>query len=157
MWDSALLNYQFNDSETVYVDFMHNISRIKEKYPPRELGLDADNLDPMNMNTEANKVAVDFVYGALGDDRNITDEYLIQGRVFADKMISVAGHRLGLILQKFFASRKMVPIVKTPPFSVREGVLWGIDVCLAVLIAIYSVLVLKQSRLDDEKLMLQYS
>ena len=157
MWDSALLSYQFNDSETVYVDFMHNISRIKEKYPPRELGLDADNLDPMNMNTQANEVAVNFAYGALRDDREITEEYLVQGRVFADKMISLAGHRLGLILQKFFASRKLVPLVKTPPFSVREGIAWGIDACLVVLIVVYSVLVVRQSRLEDEKLMLQYS
>lgn len=157
-WDSALLNYQFNDSEAVLTDFLYNVSLIKKKYPPSTLEFDAENLDVMNMNNEAHSVAEKFVYGALPENLVLADEYFIPGRVWADKMISLAGHRLGRILQNFFNTRGLLPFVETPPFSVREGIAWAIDCVLLIVIVVYSVLVFrKRKENEDERLMLQYS
>lgn len=141
LWDSALLELQNDKIDQDYGEFELNVTRIRDSLDLSKESL-ADSLNPTIWVQDAHRKAADFAYGKL---RNyvITEEYLAEGQKIADRLIALAGHRLGLIFNKYFDERGLIQITEGVPVPAREIVAWVIDGILLVVVAVYIFLVYK--------------
>ena len=143
MWDSACLNYQtYPIPDSLQSEFVKNYTSLWTTYPPKTVfGSLADSLDPSVWETDAYNTARDYVYGKMPADKQLTDEYLAQGQPAAMKLISVGGHRLGLVLQEFFKSRgDNLPVITESKSIASEVVAWIIDAILLIVVVAYTIL-----------------
>jgi hypothetical protein len=92
------------------------------------------------MAAEAQDIAKEIAYGTLREDRQVDDGYLAANRLYVDLQLSLAGYRLGNMLQMFF-DRGSARI----GFSLAEAIVWGINAVAFVIIVVY-LTVLRQVR-----------
>ena len=143
MWDSACLNYQtYPIPDNLQDEFVKNYTSLWKQYPPKTVyGSSADSLDSSVWETDAYNTARDYVYGNIPADKQLNDEYLSKGQPEALKLISVGGHRLGLVLQQFFNTRgDDLPVISESKSVAFEVIAWIIDGILIIIVGIYTVL-----------------
>jgi hypothetical protein len=148
MWDSALLMYQFDQSTDDPSAFEANVTNIVTNFPAQAQSPQADSIDPFVMSDEAHNISVGWAYGKLDwDTLNVDDTYMVPNRGQANRLLSLGGYRLGLILQKFFARGFVGPVEKSgKKFPVREAIAWGVDGLLAVTCGACAVLFFRGKR-----------
>jgi hypothetical protein len=110
-------------------------------FPYVECASDYDTQDPNIMANESIIVAKVIAYGTLAPSYIVNDTYLVPNRDWVQRRLSLGGYRLGRMLQLFFETdRATLGAVGPRRFSVREGIAWGIDGVLVIVIAVYSFL-----------------
>jgi hypothetical protein len=139
MWDSALLMYQFNDYSRVRQQFEANVTHIVTDFPVKHQSPNYDTIDPFIMALDSYNVSVHGAYGLLDSDLSMTDKYFIPNRASANALLSLAGFRLGRILQKFFARTGVMQLADPGEgtISIREGFAWAVNGVLAVIVAAF--------------------
>jgi hypothetical protein len=162
MWDSALLMYQFDNASQAHDEFEANVTKIQTNFPPEKQSDHANTSDPFVMNMDAYNISRECAYGRIGDEAlksdsiPINDTYLVPNRREADRLLSLGGYRLGLILQKVLkpptptptssSTPRPTPTSSSPPRPTpatsvggREIAAWTIDSILMVVVVIYIV------------------
>jgi hypothetical protein len=142
MWDSALLMYQFNDYSRVRQQFDANVTHILTDFPAKRQSQNYNTLDPFVMAKDTYNVSVYGAYGLLDSNLSMTDVYFIPNRASANGLLSLAGYRLGRILQKFLARDGVMGLLQTrqATMSIREAFAWAIDAVLVVVLTAFVVI-----------------
>jgi hypothetical protein len=142
MWDSALLMYQFNDYSRVRQQFEANVTHIVTDFPAKRQSPNFDTIDPFVMARDPYNVSVHGAYGLLDSDLSMTDNYFLPNRASANGLLSLAGFRLGRILQKFFTRKGVMGLLNgdEATMSIREAFAWAVDGMLAVIVAAFVVM-----------------
>ena len=165
VWDAAVLNYQTPKGRAESMpDFESNITRVEAIARAAPFNESILDLSPYQWVKESHQIAVDYVYDQYFEPK-LNDRYIADGNKQSDIRISLAGNRLGLILQKFFETRTDLfdvqsPILQTkkdsksenPLFSLpsREMAVWIVDIFVFIVIIIYSAILLYRKRISSQ-------
>lgn len=188
VWDSSMFRLQETGAYTnKKSEFIKNATSILE-YGKSQNIPNQDDLTPMTWLNYAYQVAI-MTYenltlvdkGAKKYDGNL-DNLKKLGETDGRKLIYLGGHRLGLILRKFFDERGLpeinidkpatpLPIptatqvpdenqdtggdgkVKYPfGMELREIIAWGLDVIFLMINIIYTILVLKERKIHPDNI-----
>lgn len=143
LWDSGVLNFQHNKYIAPSLeDFEKNVTRLMKTYPLTILK-EYPSLSVYNWINESYDSAINFGYKPLKDFKNIDQDYIDHGADEAELRITLAGYRLGLILQKFFEIRGY-PKLPTEPRIFTEVLAWILDAVVVGVILIYTILLCRE-------------
>ena len=151
VWDSVVLDYDSNKYDAPFMkEYWENITKLKKTFPQSSFGDLLDERDPHKWVIESFEVAKNYAYGKLYKDKYLTKNYLDECSVEAKRRVTLAGYRLGKLLQRFFDERGYITLPADPIYT-TEIVAWILDSILFLFIILYTIkIVVHRHRSHEE-------